>query len=154
MRLIIEAENSSKLGKEAPEVPQIPSNYSQLESSGPSPQKEESTDLLTLLPSTVYQPPQKLAIPRSMSAPIPDEPGQVRYSRKASAGEIRGIEEVIMSGRRRRSQEEPLPPPPPPAPSAPPMLKELQHLAIPPLLLLPLCLMHSDHTKAGHWPPA
>lgn len=131
MRLILEAESSSKMNIGAPEVPQIPPKYSQTESAGPSPQKEESVQPLTLLPSTVYQPPQKLAIPRSMSAPIPDEPSPNRYSRKASAGEIRGIDEVVQGGRR-RSQEEPAPPPPPPAPSAPPMLKELQHLAIPP----------------------
>ncbi|KAK9445982.1 WD domain, G-beta repeat protein [Metarhizium brunneum] len=131
MRLILEAEHSSKMSKDAPEVPFIPPNYVKLDSSEPSPQKEESIGPLTLLPSTVYQPPQKLAIPRSMSAPIPDEPGQTRYSRKASIGEVRGIDEVVQ-GRRRRSQEEPVPPPPPPAPAAPPMLKELQHLAMPP----------------------
>ncbi|KAK2598123.1 hypothetical protein QQS21_005755 [Conoideocrella luteorostrata] len=129
MRLIVEAENGSRLSKEAPEVPQIPSSYSPNDAPDASPPMKQSAETLTLLPSTVYQPPQKLAIPRSMSAPIPDEPGQTRYSRKASTGEIRGIEEVI-HGQRRRSQEEL--PPPPPAPPAPPMLKELQHLAIPP----------------------
>lgn len=131
MRLILEAEHSSKMSKDAPGVPFISSNYAKVDSSGPSPQKEESAVPLTLLPSTVYQPPQKLAIPRSMSAPIPDEPRQTRYSRKASTGEIRGIDQVVQ-GRRRRSQDEPVPPPPPPVPTSPPMLKELQHLAMPP----------------------
>ncbi|KAF4331685.1 hypothetical protein FBEOM_14552, partial [Fusarium beomiforme] len=31
---------------------------------------------LTLLPSTVYQPPARPLTPRSMSPPIPDDPGQ------------------------------------------------------------------------------
>ncbi|OAA46175.1 WD40 repeat-like-containing domain protein [Metarhizium rileyi] len=130
MRLILEAENSSNLSQDTSDIPQIPTNCSQ-QSSGPSSQKDVNVEPLTLLPSTVYQPPQRLAIPRSMSAPIPDEPEQSRYPRKGSVGEIRGIDEVI-NGRRRRSQEEPIPPPPPPVPTAPPMLKELQHLAMPP----------------------
>jgi hypothetical protein len=95
----------------------------------------QTQDLLTLLPSTVYQPPTRPMIPRSMSAPIPDEPSPVYYGRKGSVGgggggngggDPRGIDEVLV-GERRRSHEEQPPPPPPP-----PMLKELQHLAIPP----------------------
>ncbi|KHN99190.1 WD40/YVTN repeat-like-containing domain protein [Metarhizium album ARSEF 1941] len=133
MRLILEAENSSKMNKDVPEVPFIPPDYGTLVvSSGQCPKKEEGIEPLTLLPSTVYQPPQRPAIPRSMSAPIPDEPRQTpRHPRKASTGGIRGMDEVVQGGRR-HSQEEAVPPPPPPVPAAPPMLKELQHLATPP----------------------
>ncbi|RKK49824.1 hypothetical protein BFJ69_g18076, partial [Fusarium oxysporum] len=82
---------------------------------------------LTLLPSTVYQSPTRPPIPRSMSAPIPDKPGQLpaRFARKKSVGRI----EEVVPGERRRSHEDPMPPPPPPAP---PVLKELRHLASPP----------------------
>lgn len=131
MRMIMEAENNSRAGKDKPEVPPVPVTFSQRHSPNTSPDNEKGPEPLTLLPSTVYQPPQRPAIPRSMSAPIPDEPGPARYGRKASVGEIRGIDEVV-GGERRRSHEEPAPPPPPPPPPAPPMLKELQHLAIPP----------------------
>lgn len=148
MRLILEAENSTKLRKEeAPEVPRNPSSHRQTEPLDPARPVEQSTETLTLLPSTVYQPPQRLAIPRSMSAPILDEPGQARYARKASTGEVRGIAEV-MSGPRRRSQDEPLPPPPPPAPAAPPMLKELAHLAVPPPPP-PAPLPHAQRSHSG-----
>ncbi|KAG5919302.1 hypothetical protein E4U42_006554 [Claviceps africana] len=136
MRLVIEGDNSIRVDEEAPGAPQIPSSHCEAELSSQAAVNEHGAEKnLTLLPSTVYQPPyQKLAIPRSMSAPIPDESGPIRHSRKASAGEIRGIDEV-MNGLRRRSQDEPLPPPPPPPPPAPasrPLLKELAHLAVPP----------------------
>jgi hypothetical protein len=136
MRLLLEAERqTNKTSNDPPEVPVIPTTFAQRltprVSPEHSPDKEKDTkaggDLLTLLPSTVYQPPTRPMIPRSMSAPIPDEPSPVRYGRKGSlGGEVRRIDEVL-GGERRRSHEEPMPPPPPP-----PMLKELQHLAIPP----------------------
>ncbi|PNY26410.1 Uncharacterized protein TCAP_03658 [Tolypocladium capitatum] len=131
MRLIMEAENNGRAGKDRPDVPQFPATFAQRHSPNTSPNKEKGAEPLTLLPSTVYQPPQRLAIPRSMSAPVPDEPGPARYGRKASVGDIRGMHEAV-GGERRRSHEEPGPPPPPPPPPAPPMLKELQHLAVPP----------------------
>ncbi|KAG5935493.1 hypothetical protein E4U53_000420 [Claviceps sorghi] len=137
MRLVIEGDNSIEVVREAPEAPRISSSYCQAELSSQAPINERCAERLTLLPSTVYQPPcQKLAIPRSMSAPIPEESRPPRHGRKASTGEVRGIDEV-MNGPRRRSQDEPLPPPPPPPPPPPapasrPMLKELAHLAVPP----------------------
>ncbi|KAH7320210.1 hypothetical protein B0I35DRAFT_478476 [Stachybotrys elegans] len=160
MRLIRDAERSKpgrEADREAPEVPLIPRTFAERHSAENSPAKEQPREysqpepepqqqqhhhqqpqlqqpdagLLTLLPSTVYQPPTRPAIPRSMSAPIPDEPSPTKYyGRKGSTSEIRGIDEVL-GGERRRSHEEKLPPPPPPPP-APPVLKELQHLAIPP----------------------
>ncbi|KFA79026.1 hypothetical protein S40288_00598 [Stachybotrys chartarum IBT 40288] len=144
MRLIQDAERSKAIKEaprevpgEAPEVPTIPPAFAERRSAENSPTKEREpepqTDLLTLLPSTVYQPPTRPPIPRSMSAPIPDEPSPTKYyGRKGSTGgEIRGIDEIL-GNERRRSHEEQLPPPPPPPPPAPPMLKELQHLAMPP----------------------
>ncbi|KAK4094884.1 hypothetical protein PCL_03139 [Purpureocillium lilacinum] len=131
MRLIIEAENSKKVANDAPKMPPVPVTFAQSLSPNTSPKKEAALEPLTLLPSTVYQPPQRPMIPRSMSAPIPDEPDQGRYSRKASVGEVRGIDEVVGNSRR-RSGDDSVPPPPPPLPVAPPMLKELQHLAVPP----------------------
>ncbi|CAM1509162.1 Fc.00g029010.m01.CDS01 [Cosmosporella sp. VM-42] len=132
MRLIIENDHSGNSSPQ-PEVPPIPATFAQRHSpqTSPhsSPKKEEVGDLLTLLPSTVYQPPKRPLIPRSMSAPIPDEP-QSHYRRKGSTSELRGIDELV-GGERRRSHEDPIPPPPPPPP-APMMLKELQHLATPP----------------------
>ncbi|KAI3565904.1 hypothetical protein IWW34DRAFT_825199 [Fusarium oxysporum f. sp. albedinis] len=67
--------------------------------------------------------PTRPPIPRSMSATIPDEPGQrpAHFARKNS---------------QRRSHEDPMPPPPPPP--APPVLKELRHLASPPPPPVPL----------------
>ncbi|EXA39358.1 hypothetical protein FOVG_10940 [Fusarium oxysporum f. sp. pisi HDV247] len=84
-------------------------------------------------------------IPRSMSAPIPDEPGQrpARFARKNSVGRI----EEVVPGERRRSHEDPMPPPPPPP--APPVLKELRHLASPPPPP-PAPLQHAQrHQQAG-----
>ncbi|KAF7538312.1 hypothetical protein G7Z17_g12673 [Cylindrodendrum hubeiense] len=135
MRLIIENDHRSDQDNSLlPEVPPIPATFAQRHSPKASPEstpQEEMQDLLTLLPSTVYQPPSRPLIPRSMSAPIPDEPGPARFGRKASiGGGTRRIDEVV-SGERRRSHEEQVPPPPPPPP-APTMLKELQHLATPP----------------------
>jgi len=123
MRLILEDNNGN--GQNAPDVPPIPATFAQRHSpqTSPdaSPEKEEAP--LTLLPSTVYQPPPRPAIPRSMSAPIPAEPGQ-SYGRKGSTG---GIDQVMGGSSQVRSPED-VPPMPPP----PPMLKELQHLATPP----------------------
>ncbi|RDA91717.1 hypothetical protein CP533_2342 [Ophiocordyceps camponoti-saundersi (nom. inval.)] len=129
MRLIMEADKAGAI-----EMPPLPLTFAQRHSPNTSPDKEKS---LTVLPSTVYQPPARPAIPRSMSAPIPDESHGPRHRPVAAAAaaatkptEMRGIDEV-MGGQRRRSHEEsafPVPPPPPPPPP-PPMLKELQHLA-------------------------
>ncbi|KAI9158638.1 hypothetical protein HJFPF1_06636 [Paramyrothecium foliicola] len=134
MRLLLEADrqNNNKSHDEVPEIPVIPTTFAQRVTPRVSPEhspdkpKDKGPDLLTLLPSTVYQPPTRPMIPRSMSAPIPDEPSPVRFDRKGSVGDVnvRGIDEIL-GGERRRSHEEPPPPPPP-------MLKELQHLAMPP----------------------
>jgi hypothetical protein len=135
MRLILESDMKS-----IPSVPPIPATYaaqrsSPQESPKSSPGKEPAG--LTLLPSTVYQPPVRPNIPRSMSAPIPDDPADTPnrgvsrgHSIRKARGEIRGIDEMIggKSERRRGSHDDQLPPPPPP----PPLLKELQHLATPP----------------------
>ncbi|KYK55357.1 uncharacterized protein DCS_07320 [Drechmeria coniospora] len=127
MRLIIEAENRGKLGSNVPLVPELPRGFLQGQSSSASADKEEGAAPLTLLPPTVYQPPARPAIPRSMSAPIFNEPDQARHERMSGEHEVEG-------GERRRSHEEPALPasPPPPPPPPPPVLKELQHLALPP----------------------
>lgn len=127
MRLIIEGDPNGRLSQAMPEVPSIPAQYIKLP---PTPhetsremtmQAPAEPEPLTLLPSTVYQPPVRPP-PRSMSAPIPEDSRQVRTGRKASAGDTKTIAE-------KSSDNERMPPPPPPAP---PMLKELQHLAAPP----------------------
>ncbi|KAI0025253.1 hypothetical protein F4780DRAFT_768476 [Xylariomycetidae sp. FL0641] len=152
-----------------PGVPPIPAAYKSSSSSSgqPSPDRPanhsptktpEKEAPLTLLPSTVYSPPQRPNIQRCMSAPIPEEPpaapmiglpahpafqqgmqagnqpprrGSIsarKMSADAAAG-MRGIDEILGSGRHsRKSSRDMVPPPPPP----PPVLKELQHLAIPP----------------------
>ncbi|KJR87039.1 uncharacterized protein SPSK_01401 [Sporothrix schenckii 1099-18] len=112
---------------------------------------KSSEDTLTLLPSTVYQPPSlsRAAIPRSMSAPPQElvfQKGSASQdftaSRKASREKNPTIPEsssddadlagtLSPSVYRRPSLDNLLPPPPPPLP-APPMLKELAHLAVPP----------------------
>ncbi|UKZ73347.1 hypothetical protein TrVFT333_000993 [Trichoderma virens FT-333] len=103
-------------------------------------QQQEEEQPLTLLPSTVYQlpstvyqPPSRPMIPRSMSAPIPEEPAhQTRFGRKGSANEGRGLDDIVETEWRRQVNNL-VPPPPPPPPSAPAtFLKELQHLAVPP----------------------
>ncbi|KAG6005015.1 hypothetical protein E4U21_000530 [Claviceps maximensis] len=153
MRLVIEGDGSTKVGKKAAEVSQIPSPYNEAEPSGQAHGSQHCAENLTLLPSTVYQPSlQRLAIPRSMSAPIPKEPVSIRHARKASTGGISGIDEM-MNGPRRRSQDEllpppPPPPPPPPAPAARPILKELVHLAVPPPPP-PAPLPHSQGCQTG-----
>lgn len=127
MRLIIEGDPNVRVSQAMPDVPSIPAQYVQQPSQSQPvdvPKQEAPSaepELLTLLPSTVYQPPVRPP-PRSMSAPIPDDPSKGRNRRKSSTGEIKPIMEKMSDG-------EMMPPPPPPAP---PMLKELQHLAIPP----------------------
>ncbi|KAI5456393.1 hypothetical protein BGZ63DRAFT_409087 [Mariannaea sp. PMI_226] len=147
MRLVLQAADQKKEhgSTHKPEVPVLSSSSfaercspqtspkapppKQSPTASPKAPGEDKKDLLTLLPSTVYQPPS-YAIPRSMSAPIPDEPSHVRFGRKGSiSGASRRAPEP--SGERRRSHDDPVPPPPPPPP-APPVLKELQHLAQPP----------------------
>ena len=162
MRLMFEAEQHSQASPALPSVPSIPASFAQRSSPkfAPrrSPEIEDDHQLvteaerepeillptLTLLPSTVYQPPMRPMIPRSMSAPIPDEPSAKRYARKGSTVEMPGIDEVVQN-QRRRSQEDQLPPPPPPAP---PMLRELQHLAKPPPPP-PAPLPHARRPSAG-----
>ncbi|CAI6097049.1 unnamed protein product [Clonostachys chloroleuca] len=132
MRIAYDAESAQEL----PKIPSIPPSFVAEKTEEPSyeqppsNQQPQQADPFTLLPSTVYQPPTRPFIPRSMSAPIPDDPTPRR--RKGSSAELRGIDEVVNGNRRRRSQEEPLMPPPPPPPPAPPLLRELQHLAKPP----------------------
>ncbi|KAK7408225.1 hypothetical protein QQX98_009588 [Neonectria punicea] len=138
MRLVLESDHSSDQGNMLlPDVPPIPATFAQRHSPQTSPEapaissgEDEKTDLLTLLPSTVYQPPTRPFIPRSMSAPIPDEPS-ARMGRKSSMGGRSRRHKEAEDGDRRRSHDEQLPPPPPPPP-APSMLKQLQHLATPP----------------------
>ncbi|EGU72397.1 hypothetical protein FOXB_17094, partial [Fusarium oxysporum f. sp. conglutinans Fo5176] len=140
MRLIIEGTHDQSGSTPRPDVPSIPAGFSQRYSPDSSPQqlpeREEpvAEPSLTLLPSTVYQPPARPPIPRSMSATIPDEPGQrpAHFARKNSVGRI----EEVVPGEQRRSHEDPMPPPPPPP--APPVLKELRHLASPPPPPVPL----------------
>ncbi|PHH90425.1 hypothetical protein CDD83_3662 [Cordyceps sp. RAO-2017] len=80
MRLLMESESSGRAGREVEAVPPIPLTFAQRHSPNTSPDKERSSEPLTLLPSTVYQPPPRPAIPRSMSAPIPDESRPPRSS--------------------------------------------------------------------------
>ncbi|EXK79015.1 hypothetical protein FOQG_16332 [Fusarium oxysporum f. sp. raphani 54005] len=149
MRLIIEGTHDQSGSTPRPDVPSIPAGFSQRYSPDSSPQqlpeREEpvAEPSLTLLPSTVYQPAARPPIPRTMSAPIPDEPDQrpPRFARKSSVGCIE-----VVPGERRRSHEDPMPPPPPPAP---PVLKELRHLASPPPPP-PAPLQHAlRHQQAG-----
>ncbi|KAF5691557.1 hypothetical protein FDENT_3378 [Fusarium denticulatum] len=151
MRLIIEGNHDQSGSTPRPDVPSIPAGFTQRYSPETSPQQSPEREepvaepSLTLLPSTVYQPPARPPIPRSMSAPIPDEPGQrpARFARKNSVGRI----EEVVPGERRRSHEDPMPPPPPPP--APPVLKELRHLASPPPPP-PAPLQHAQrHQQAG-----
>lgn len=148
MRLVLQADGQ-KEHESKPDVPAIPPSFAERCSPQVSPKASsgqtspgktspaaspkapgaDKQDLLTLLPSTVYQMPSQ-PLPRSMSAPIPDEPGPARWGRKGSVGgEPHRVVEPPTE--RRRSHEDPVPPPPPPPP-APPLLKELQHLAMPP----------------------
>ncbi|KAH6604879.1 hypothetical protein Trco_006586 [Trichoderma cornu-damae] len=152
MRLILRSDESQY--EELPPPP-VPATFSQKYSPQSSPQyspqyslekpqvvkvEEGQQQPLTLLPSTVYQlpstvyqPPSRPMIPRSMSAPIPEEPSQQpRFGRKGSANEGRGLDGIV-ENEWRRQRSNLVPPPPPPPPSAPPpFLKELQHLAVPP----------------------
>lgn len=137
---------------EVPKVPSIPASAraSPAATGQRSPERvstsppEKTLASLTLLPSTVYSPPPRPFIERCMSAPIPDEPMNARrqrggsMSRKmstdANASGMRAIDELLIGGAkhaRRASRDDQIPPPPPPPP-APPILHELQHLAIPP----------------------
>jgi hypothetical protein len=140
----------------APGVPPIPATFVQKktppQSKDGSPQhspKKEGESTLTLLPSTVYSPPNRPPIARCMSAP-PEEPvapavlqGGVAPTglsrgmslRKLSTPDVSEARQMtrtidgMIDGRghsRRASHDQPPPPPPPP------MLKELAHLATPP----------------------
>ncbi|KAF4496706.1 hypothetical protein FAGAP_7130 [Fusarium agapanthi] len=151
IRLIIEGNHDQSGSTPRPDVPSIPAGFTQRYSPETSPQQSPERQepvaepSLTLLPSTVYQPPARPPIPRSMLAPIPEEPNQrpARFARKNSVGRI----EEVVPGQRRRSHEDPMPQPPPP--SALPVLKELRHLASPPPLP-PAPLQHAQrHQQAG-----
>ena len=141
-------------------VPPVPATFYQASpSSSPShrhsptktsPRKTDGQDEAqsqgptALLPSTVYSPPTRQPLLRSMSCP-PEEPVAPQNLRKGfdthahSRGpSTRKASTDLTSPRsdqnrqvQRRSQEEQLPPPPPPPP-APPIIRELQHLATPP----------------------
>ncbi|KAF4125847.1 WD domain, G-beta repeat protein [Geosmithia morbida] len=138
MRLIIGSDDDAlnmaqEQNANLPGVPPIPATFAQRHSPKVSPnaseeerEKKDEPAPLTLLPSTVYQPPPRLGIPRSMSAPIPQDGQDPRHARRHGSGHSRNA-----PGRRPSQGEQGIPPPPPPPP-APPMLKELQHLATPP----------------------
>lgn len=148
LRLVMETQR--EVSPDEP-VPPIPTTFAQAispqSSRQNSPQKEvpspSAGGLLTLLPSTVYQPPTRPSIQRCMSAP-PEEPvppmalqghGMGRLARGNSlrklstpdshTGYKRAVDDNMVGHSTRNDQ---IPPPPPP----PPMLKELAHLAIPP----------------------
>lgn len=157
MRLVIDSDQSRE---NAPTVPPIPPSFTQgrsEERQAQSPEKppqepsNNGADSLTLLPSTVYQPPRG-PIARCMSAPIPDEPsnrghrsgpsrsGAVSRNQsirsKNGNGELQNIHESGLSShafiRRGSCEDQMPPPPPPPPPPSGPTLRELQHLAMPP----------------------
>lgn len=168
MRLVMEGQKD--ISPDEP-LPPIPLTFAQATSpSSPnsrqnSPKKEKPSPTgapegLTLLPSTVYQPPSRPTIQRCMSAP-PEEPVapqilQGGFSSSQATGRLtrgqslrkittpdshsngykRTIDGVMddtnigRSSHRRPSYDDKMMIPPPPPP--PPMLKELQHLAVPP----------------------
>lgn len=156
LRLVMETQKA--VSPDEP-VPPIPTTFAQAASPPSSrqnsPQKETASPGaggggLTLLPSTVYQPPARPAIQRCVSAP-PDEPvppqalqggyggqGMSRLARGNSlrklstpdshSGYKRAIDDNnVGRSTRRPSHDDQVPPPPPP-----PVLKELAHLAMPP----------------------
>lgn len=154
MRLVLESDSSK--GSNVP-VPPIPATFAQASpplSNDPSPSRFSPKKLepeaepqlsLTLLPSTVYSPPARQPISRSMSCPPEEGVGhkafqggqysrglpRVNSMRKGStdSNAAPAPENNNRSGRR-PSYDDQIPPPPPPPP--PPILKELQHLAVPP----------------------
>lgn len=158
MRLVLDSDHNRD---DAPSVPPIPASFAQARSDdrqASSPEKEQpqaspqnDAGPLTLLPSTVYQPPRG-PIPRSMSAPIPDDIPNRNHSRSGQPHSgATSRNQSVMGGHgsgdykhgsahkkpssgfvRRGSYDDQVPPPPPPPPPAGPMLKELQHLAVPP----------------------
>ncbi|KAM5527370.1 hypothetical protein FOXYSP1_20242 [Fusarium oxysporum f. sp. phaseoli] len=90
MRLILEG---TMINQEAPQDPRLPPfRPAFLGDSLPKPclngrlrEEPVARPSLTLLPSTVYQPPSRPLIPSSMSAPIPEDPGQRSCHRWATA---------------------------------------------------------------------
>ncbi|KUI58644.1 hypothetical protein VP1G_05899 [Cytospora mali] len=161
MRLVMDGQK--EISPEEP-VPPIPLTFAQAESpssrqgsrqNSPQESNPPAAESLTLLPSTVYQPPSRPNIQRCMSAP-PEEPvvpralqgdGSSASSRLTRGQSLRklstpdahsskynrtidGVMDDNYVGRhsRQHSNSDQIPPPPPP----PPFLKELQHLAIPP----------------------
>lgn len=148
MRLVLDSEHPQG-GSSAPAVPPIPQSYMQMRAEDdrlPSSAKSQGSAKrepagLTLLPSTVYQPPRG-PLPRSMSAPpIQDEPaGRGHRSSNSRSGGLarnpsvksKAAEDTqdVRSFSRRESRDLQRPPPPPGPPG--PFLRELQHLAMPP----------------------
>lgn len=157
LRLVMETQKP--VSPEEP-MPPVPTTFAQAASPPSSrqnsPQKEHPSpgaggSGLTLLPSTVYQPPTRPAIQRCVSAP-PEEPvppqalqggfGSQGMSRLARGNSLRKLstpdshsgykratdDNNVGRSTRRPSYDDQVPPPPPP----PPVLKELAHLAIPP----------------------
>ncbi|EGU72391.1 hypothetical protein FOQG_18148 [Fusarium oxysporum f. sp. raphani 54005] len=118
IRLIIEGNHDLSGSTPRPDVPAIPAGFSQRYSPEASPQQSSEREQpvprpsLTLLPSTVYQPPARPLIPRSMSPPIP-----MILASAVATGERRCSHEYAMLPR---------------SPSGPPILKGLRHLASPP----------------------
>ncbi|GJD01724.1 IDC1 protein [Colletotrichum higginsianum] len=163
MRLISESEKD----KNNIPVPPIPSTFAQRHSpvgssKQRSPKKEREAGPLAFLPSSVYQPPARGIMTRSLSAPsipppvatspkIPSSHSKGHSSdpsrRRGNSEDIRTVDDMIRA--RQASQESNnygiLPPPPPPPP---PMLKELRHLAVPPPPP-PVPLPYSSHYNTG-----
>lgn len=177
LRLVMETQKA--ISPDEP-VPPIPTTFAQAASPPSSrqnsPQKETASpgaSGLTLLPSTVYQPPSRPGIQRCVSAP-PEEPvppqalqgggygsshGMGRLARGNSlrklstpdshSGYKRAIDDNnVGRSTRRPSYDDQVPPPPPP----PPVLKELAHLAMPPPPP-PAPLPFAAHAAANKPPP-
>ncbi|SPN98528.1 uncharacterized protein DNG_01574 [Cephalotrichum gorgonifer] len=167
MRLVMDSDQTQEA------VPPIPPSFMQGRSeekdrAPSSPEKapprqspQDQGEPLTLLPSSVYQPPRG-PISRCMSAPIPDEPSNRVHRGPSRSGnmsrngpsELRNINEHTSSSSgfaRRGSYDDQVPPPPPPHPSGPP-LRELQHLAMPPPPP-PAPLPHVVHSSSTAAPP-
>ncbi|KAL1867441.1 hypothetical protein VTK73DRAFT_4179 [Phialemonium thermophilum] len=143
MRLVLESDNGKST--KGP-VPPIPVTFAQATSpdkatTASQEHKEDPPATLTLLPSTVYSPPSRQPIPRSMSAPPEDisVPRTLqggghtlgrgvsrRQSLRKGSVDSSAPQEFGATGGR-PSYDEKMPPPP-----RPPLVKELQHLATPP----------------------
>lgn len=121
MRLVRDPESGNGAGVPVPRVPAAfaPVSSNNISASRTSPTNAgpgvEPEAPLTLLPSTVYSPPPRQAIPRSMSAP----PQELVPPKTVDHGAL--LNRLAY----RPSHDSNIPPPPQ-------MLQELQHLAMPP----------------------